>query len=297
MPALLAASLLWAFSFGLIKGELAGLSPAAVAAARLLVAAALFLPFAARSRLASRTRLEAAALGAVQFGLMYVLYVASFRWLAAWVVALLTVFTPLYVLLLARLPAGPARWRAAAAVVLAVGGAALVTARGGNGQAAWPGVLLLQASNLCFAAGQLRYASLRRRCAAPDAALLAWMYLGAAATALLALPVVALAAGGGPLAGWTPRALLVVLYLGALPTAAGFHLWNHGAARTQPAFLAAANNLKVPLAVLVSWLVFGERAPGAPALAGAALLVAALLAAGAPTVDRDVVAGPASPRA
>ncbi len=297
MPALLAASLLWAFSFGLIKGELAGLSPAAVAAARLLVAAILFLPFAVRTRVTSRTRLEAAALGAVQFGLMYVLYVASFRWLAAWVVALLTVFTPLYVLVLARLPAGRARWRAAAAALLAVGGAVLVNARGGDGGAAWPGVLLLQASNLCFAAGQLRYGSLRRRSGVADAALLAWMYAGAAAAALLALPAVALATGGGPLAGWTPRALLVVLYLGALPTAAGFHLWNHGAARTQPAFLAAANNLKVPLAVVVSWLVFGERAPGAAALAGAALLLAALWAAGAPAGSPDPVAGTARPPA
>jgi len=280
VPSLLAASLLWAFSFGLIKGELANLSPAAVAAARLLVAAVVFLPFALRGAAPARVRLAAMTLGAVQFGLMYVLYVASFRWLAAWQVALLTVFTPIYVMLLAKLPAGRGRWRAATAAVLAVVGAALVTGRAGTGQAAWPGVLLLQASNLCFAAGQLRYAALRGRSGAPDAELLAWMYAGAAAATALALPAFAVVTGAGPLAGWTPRAALVVLYLGALPTAVGFLLWNRGAARTRPALLAVANNLKVPLAVLVSWLVFGERAPGAAALAGAALLVAALWTAG-----------------
>ena len=37
---LLAASLLWAFSFGLIKGQLAGLDPVAVSCGRLLLAAA-----------------------------------------------------------------------------------------------------------------------------------------------------------------------------------------------------------------------------------------------------------------
>lgn len=293
MPSLLAASLLWAFSFGLIKGELSGLSPSAVAAARLVVAAAVFLPFALRTPVASRIRLEAVLLGTVQFGLMYVLYVASFRWLAAWQVALLTVFTPLYVMLLARLPAGRARWRATVAALLAIGGAVLVTGRAGPDRAAWQGVLLLQASNLCFAAGQLRYAALRGRSGVGDAALLAWMYLGAAAATVLALSVAGLATGAVPLAGWTPRALLVVLYLGVLPTAAGFHLWNRGAARTHPAFLAAANNLKVPLAVLVSWLVFGEQAPGGGALAGAAMLALSLWAAGNPampvgaaTVDR-----------
>jgi len=290
VPSLLAASLLWAFSFGLIKGELAGLSPAAVAAARLLVAAAVFLPFAFRGAVSGRLRLEAMSLGAVQFGLMYVLYVASFRWLAAWQVALLTVFTPIYVMLLARLPAGRARWRATAAAALAVVGAALVTGRGEGGQAAWPGVLLLQGSNLCFAGGQLRYAALKERSRAPDASLLAWMYAGAAAATLLALPAVSLATGAGPLTGWTPRAALVVLYLGALPTAAGFLLWNRGAARTPPALLAVANNLKVPLAMAVSWLVFGEQAPGPVALAGTGLLLAALWTAGnrspSPAADR-----------
>lgn len=282
MSSLLAASLLWAFSFGLIKGELSGLSPSTVAAGRLVVAAAVFLPFALRTPVTPRIRLESLLLGTLQFGLMYVLYVASFRWLAAWQVALLTVFTPLYVLLLARLPAGRLRWRAAAAALLAIAGAALVTGRAGPDKGPWQGVLLLQASNLCFAAGQLRYASLRGRSGVGDAALLAWMYAGAAAATLLALPLGALVTGTGPLAGWTPRAWLVVLYLGALPTAAGFHLWNRGAARTQPAFLAAANNLKVPLAVLVSWLVFGEQAPGGGALAGAAMLALSLWAAGHP---------------
>ena len=49
VAALLAASLLWAFSFGLIKGELAGLSPVAVAAGRLVDGGAR-LPAAGRPR-------------------------------------------------------------------------------------------------------------------------------------------------------------------------------------------------------------------------------------------------------
>lgn len=293
MPALLAASLLWAFSFGLIKGELVGLSPVAVAAGRMAVAAAVFAPFAVRATLGKGVRREAALLGAIQFGLMYVLYVAAFRWLEAWVVALLTVFTPLYVLLWARLPAGRARWRAAAAVVLAVAGAALVTARRGDGAVVWPGVVLLQGSNLCFAAGQVRYAALKRRSGARDTGLLSWMYIGAAAVTVAAVTVAALA-GASPLAGWSPRSLLVLLYLGSLPTAAGFYLWNRGAARTQPAFLAAANNLKVPLAVLVSWFVFGEDVAAGAAVAGTVLLIAALMVTGDPGAAPQA-APPSSP--
>ena len=282
MPALLAASLLWAFSFGLIKGELAGLSPLAVAAGRLAIAAVIFLPLTARGAALPRgARLAAASLGAVQFGLMYVLYIAAFGWLDAWVVALLTIFTPLYVMLLAQGLTARRRARGLIATALAVLGAALVTWKEAGGTVGWPGVLLLQGSNLCFAWGQLRFGALKQRTGAPDVPLLAWMYLGAAAVTAVALPV-SLLLGHEPLAGWTPRSLLVLLYLGALPTAAGFYLWNRGAARTQPAFLAAANNLKVPLAVVVSWLVFGEDAAGATALCGMALLVGALVVAGNP---------------
>jgi drug/metabolite transporter (DMT)-like permease len=286
VAALVAASLLWAFSFGLIKGELAGLSPVAVAAGRLVVAAFVFLPLAGRGVADPRARLAAALLGAVQFGLMYVLYVASFRWLAAWVVALLTIFTPLYVMLLAGGLKGGGRLRNLAAVLLAIGGAGLVTVQGARAEVGWPGILLLQGANLCFAAGQLRFGALKRRTGAPDAGLAAWMYAGAAAVTVAALPV-GMALGDDPFAGWSPRALLVLLYLGALPTAVGFYLWNRGAARTRPAFLAAANNLKVPLAVVVSWLVFGEAVAGGRALLGLVLLVGALLVAGNPAPRGD----------
>ena len=278
MPALLAASLLWAFSFGLIKGELSAVSPLAVAAGRLTLAACIFLPIAGRGVRGARLRWSAAGLGVIQFGLMYVLYIASFRWLAAWVVALFTILTPVYVVLMAE--AGRRRFGAGSlsAALLAVAGAALVTVRGVPADGSWVGILLLQGANICFAAGQLAYGPLKRRSGAADSALLAWMYAGAAAATVLAAAVSG-AVGTSPWAGWDRRSLLVLLYLGALPTALGFYLWNRGAARTAPGVLAAANNLKVPLAVLVSWLVFGEGAAEPRALAGMALLVAALVLA------------------
>lgn len=275
---LVAASLLWAFSFGLIKGQLAGLDPATVAAGRLLLAAVAFLPFLASRRRGRPGRgvvLRAIGLGAVQFGLMYVLYIASFGWLAGWQVALLTVFTPFYVLLLKdplRLP----KLRALLAVAIAVAGAVWVqydpSGSPASGKSAWPGVLLLQGANLCFAWGQLRFGGLVRRGGVGEAAILAWMYVGAFALAALAAAPHLPAA----LQGWSGRQGLVLLYLGLVPTALGFALWNRGAARAGTAFLAAANDLKIPLAVLVSWLVFGEQADSARVLPGLAAVVLAL---------------------
>jgi drug/metabolite transporter (DMT)-like permease len=151
----------------------------------------------------------------------------------------------------------------------------VVVARGLDQTADWRGVLLLQGANLCFAFGQLRYGRLRERAGVGEPALLGWMYLGAALFAVLAAGV-RTAQGVDLWAGWNPTALWVLLYLGLLPTALGFFLWNQGAARTAPGLLAAANNLKVPLAVLVAWTVFGEEAAYGRVLLGLALIVAGL---------------------
>ena len=101
MSFLLAASLLWAFSFGLIKGQLTGFDPVLVATGRLFLATLIFLPVILRTGLNRNLVRRSMALGAVQFGLMYMLYIASFAWLPAWMVALFTIFTPLYVVLIA----------------------------------------------------------------------------------------------------------------------------------------------------------------------------------------------------
>lgn len=259
MAFLLAASLLWAFSFGLIKGQLAGLDPVVVACVRLLLASIVFLPLVLRSRLPRELVQRALLLGVVQFGLMYVLYLASYAWLPAWKVALFTIFTPLYVVLLADVSARRFSWRHLVAAALAVAGAALVMQASPSG-ADWRGVLLLQGANLCFAFGQLRFAGLQRDAGGKDAALVGWMYLGAFAVTFLAV-LVRTPQEISAIAKWDSTALWAVLYLGLLPTGVGFYLWNMGAARTAAGLLAVANNLKVPLAVLVSWTVFGESAP------------------------------------
>lgn len=276
MAWLVAASLLFAFSFGLIKGQLDGVDPVAVSAGRLVLAAAAFAPVLGRVVLRRGAAVRAFLLGMLQFGLMYVLYISSFAYLPAWLVALGTIFTPVYVTLLADLVARRFRPRHLAAAAVAILGAGFIVARGLPAGADWRGVALVQGSNLCFALGQVAFGGLQRRAGGHEAALVAWMYQGAAALTLAAVGL----RGGDVLAGWDGPALLTVLYLGLVPTAAGFYFWNRGAARTGAGQLAAANNLKVPLAVLVSWWVFGEAADYARVLLGLAVVTGALFLAG-----------------
>ncbi len=257
MLALVLVSLLWAFSFGLTKGNLAGLDPAFVSAGRLGFALLVFLPFWRPARFSLRTHVLLAVIGAGQFGLMYLAYNAGYRTLSAYEVALLTLTTPLFVVafdsVLAR------RWQpwAWVAAFLALGGGLIVTLRGDAHPQAWQGVLWVQLANVCFAGGPLAYVRVRRDDPqGNDAQAFATLYLGAC---LLTFP---LAAEQTPaaLAALTWRQGLTLAYLGLLASGLGFFFWNYGARRVSAAQLAVMNNAKVPLSVAVSLFLFGERA-------------------------------------
>lgn len=282
MLALLAASLIWAFSFGLIKTQLAGYDPRAVAFVRLALAALVFAPWLPRLG-APRLRLRLAVLGVVQFGLMYVLYIASYAHLPAYAVALFTVFTPIYVVLLDDAWSRRFAPRHLLAALLAVAGGVLVVWRDLPAGEAWPGILLLQGANLCFAVGQLVYRRWRLTAGSDlgsDTGNLAWMYLGAM---VLAGAAAVVSGGLSDLATLDGDARLALLYLGLLPTGVAFYLWNRGAVTVGAGLLGAANNFKIPLAVVVAWTVFGESARLWPVIGGLVAVTAALFVA----TDRD----------
>ena len=284
MRNLVGASFLWAFSFGLIKGQMSGLDPVEVAAGRLLLAALAFSPFIFKSRQGMIRHSQVLLLGAFQFGLMYWLYIASYQYLPAWLVALFTVFTPLYVVLISDALARRWSWRNALAAMVAVLGALLVVARGLPQNASWWGIFLLQMANFCFAMGQVLYPRLKKEAGASDVVMMGWMYWGAA----LFTGLVVLVSGGAAFESWTPSATLTLLYLGLIPTALGFYLWNRGATMVAKGWLAVANNLKIPLAVVVAWIVFGEETDHWRASLGLLIVVASLFLAEKPKMKKRV---------
>ncbi|MCE9612952.1 MAG: EamA family transporter [Lentisphaerae bacterium] len=282
MLILLVASVVWAFSFGLIKHKLlaVGWDPFGVAFARLVLSALLFLPFLRPATLTRRLAGQLLLLGAIQYGVMYVSYMWSYTFLAAHEVALFTIFTPLYVTLFDDAVVRRFRPRLLLTALLAVIGTGVVLASGPSNPARLEGILLLQVSNLCFAFGQVAY---RRILGAQpalgpagtmktDASVFSLLFLGGALFAAVpALPV--LRAGLPPV---TMGQVATLLYLGLVPSGLCFFLWNAGARRTPTGTLAAMNNAKVPLGVLVSLMAFGESASLGHLVAGAALLAAAV---------------------
>jgi drug/metabolite transporter (DMT)-like permease len=281
---LLIVSFVWAFSFGLIKGRLSDLDPVAVAVVRLALAALVFLPFFRPRRLPLQTGLWFAGVGAVQFGAMYVFYLWAFRYLQAYEVALFTIFTPFYVALLDAAIERRFVLRYFVAAALAVAGAGVMLGARGLDADSAAGFLLVQGSNLCFAAGQIAYKRSRHRAAdTSDASLFGWLYLGAL------IATFALSAGATDWADFQPNSSqwLTLVYLGVLASGLCFFGWNLGALRVNAGTLAVFNNLKIPLAVACSLLFFGETA-NLPRLIGslALLVVAVFMAERSPRARR-----------
>jgi drug/metabolite transporter (DMT)-like permease len=257
MILLILASLLWAFSFGLQK-KLTSLDPTAVAVLRLVISSLVFSPLLRAARLGMRRVLVLALIGAVQFGGVYVFYLRAYVHLHAYEVAMFTITTPIFVALIDA--AYERRWRMiymlAALLSVAGAGVLLWTSIGDSG--IMTGFLLMQLSNVCFAAGQIAWRRERKRLppGSSDASVFAVTYAGGLA---LALGVSAFTTDWHRFSP-TGSQWLIIAYLGAIPSSFGFFLWNVGATRVNAGVLAAFNNAKVPLGVATSLIFFGETA-------------------------------------
>jgi len=205
---------------------------------------------------------------------MYITYIASFRFLKAYEVALFTIFTPLYVTLFNDL--FDRRFKALNLLTasLAVLGTGIISYGGVGTSDLLTGFLLVQISNLCFAFGQVAYqrwmgADLRLG----DLKVFGLLYLGGFAAAGLA---------AGALTPWrtlvvSSTQLWTLVYLGAVASGLCFFLWNYAARRVETGNLAIFNDLKVPLAVAVSLIFFGEKTDPLRLVLGGLIVIGALV--------------------
>lgn len=253
---LLTVTLIWAFSFGIIKKFLPGLDETAVAAVRMLLALIVFLPFLRVRKISRNAITSMAFIGAVQFGAMYVFYLHAFKFLEAYEVAFFTIFTPLYMILLDAALNKHTNRRHLVAALLSIVAAAIVSWKGLMSEGFMTGFLCVQFSNLCFAAGQIAYVRIRPKIEqVADAGLYGWMLLGASAITIIFSIFTTEWTQFCP----TSSQWLWLVYLGTLASGVGFFLWNRGALRVNTGTLAAFNNAKIPAAVLCSLLFFMTR--------------------------------------
>ena len=276
MVYLLVVSIVWAFSFGLIKNQLAGLDANFIAAARLLIALLVFLPFLKIKGLPKKQTGQLLLVGVLQYGVMYIAYNYAFQFLKAYEVALFTIFTPIYVTLINDAFRRRLHWVSLLATVATVIGTAIVR-RGGVIQSdILSGFLIVQISNLGFAWGQVYYREVMNKVPQgkfDNLRVFVLLYLGGFLTAAIS---------AGIFTPWqsfqiSGQQIIVLVYLGAIASGLSFFLWNVGARKVNAGSLAIFNDLKIPLAIIVSIIFFNEQANWLNLIVGGGIAVLALL--------------------
>ena len=248
-------SSIWAFSFGLIGSALSGVDSFFVATIRLGCATLLFLPFLQAKEIVRVDRLRLVIIGAIQFGVMYACYMRAFQYLPSHLVAIFSILTPVYVVILHDLRQRTFSARYLVAALLSVLGAGAIKAKTIPAGDFWIGFGLMQAAGIAFAYGQVAYRDWKQsNPQTNDRSVFALLAMGGTACAGIA---------GALLSDWStlevkPDQWKSILYLGFVASGLGFFLWNKGASKSNPGTLAAFNNAVVPLAVLCSLFVFGE---------------------------------------
>ena len=269
------ASFIWAFSFGLIKGKLTDLDPNLVSFLRIIISFLIFLPFLKLKKVKDKKLfIHLIMIGAVQFGLMYVAYIYAFQFLKAYEVALFTILTPLYVTVLNDFMNKRFDYVALLSAIVAIIGAGVIVYSKLGHMELVTGILLVQLSNICFASGQIYYKKvMSKQTSVLSADIFAVMYFGA----LLITGFFALSSVTWSTVSISNSQIMAILYLGAIASGLGFYFWNMGAIRSKIPTLAVMNNAKIPIAVLCSIFIFGEKADWMRLLLGGGLMVASVM--------------------
>lgn len=256
MPYLIVVTVLWAFSFSLIGQYLAAQVDSDFAVlVRVLIAAAVFVPFTLWRGLPRRLLAGFWLAGALQFGVTYLCLYRSFAVLTVPEVLLFTVLTPIYVALLDDTLARRFNPWSLVAVAVAVGGGIIIRFRPLGGEYL-VGFLLLQLANATFAAGQVlcRRLLIAYPTDIPLYRFFGHFFLGAL---VLALPSYLLFGDSGRL----PQTTIqwgVLAWMGLFATALGMFWWVKGSTQVDAGALAIMNELHVPAGLIVNVLIWNR---------------------------------------
>lgn len=268
---------LWAASFSLIGEFLAGRVDGYIAVfIRMLLALLVLLPFFRPRQFSRRQQLQLAAIGALQIGVMYLFLYHAFLYLSVAEVLLFTIFTPLYVTVVAELLNGRRRlpWRWWLAAVLAVAGAAVIRYDQLSEQF-WFGFLLIQAANLCFAAGQVFYKRLPLGNERQQLHIFALFFAGASVVSAVAM----LAFADFNKMPTSNLHWLILLWLGVGASGLGYLLWNLASKRVNTAQLASMNNMLIPAGLLINFSFWGQQVDWWRLLIGSTILLLSIAVA------------------
>ena len=248
-------SILWSFSFGIIKFGLTGVDSIFISFFRSLIAFIFFSSLTLYNIKKFSFDTKLIIIGAIQFGLMYVFYIQSYQYLPAYLIATFTITTPIFVVLFSQaLMKESFSKNGILSVILVLIGSLMMRFNLENPFDYWFGFILIQCANMFFASGQIMFKKWHTENSDKDIVHnFSQMFFGATIVTSLfyfqTMDVKNIL---------STTNLLSLIFLGICSTGIGFLLWNIGATKVSNTRLAIMNNVVIPLAVLNSFFIFGE---------------------------------------
>ncbi len=248
-------SILWSFSFGIIKFGLTGVDSIFISFFRSLIAFIFFSSLTLYNIKKFSYDTKLIIIGAIQFGLMYVFYIQSYQYLPAYLIATFTITTPIFVGLFSQaLMKESFSKNGILSIILVLIGSFMMRFNLANPLDYWLGFILIQCANMFFASGQIMFKKWYTENSDKDIVHnFSQMFFGATIVTSLfyfqTLDVQNIL---------STTNLLSLIFLGLCSTGIGFLLWNIGASKISNTRLAVMNNVVIPLAVLNSFFIFGE---------------------------------------
>jgi carboxylate/amino acid/amine transporter len=251
---LIIVTILWAFSFSLIGEYLMGLDKYFLVFIRIVLAAALFIPFTRFRDIPRTLQFKLLLIGSVQLGVMYLLLYHSYNFLSVPEILLFTIFTPFYVTLIYDILAKQFRFLYIISAAIAVLGAFIIRYDNVNNEFL-TGFLLVQAANICFAAGQSAYKYMaEKEHRFKQEEIFGYFYFGA----LIVTSFAFLMFGDFGKINPSPLEWFILLWLGLAASGVGYFLWNKGATMVDAGILGIMNNALIPAGLIVNIIIWGK---------------------------------------
>ena len=252
---LILVSILWSFSFGIIKYGLPGIDSTLISLMRNLIALLFFASLTLYNFKKFSFDIRLVLIGAIQFGLMYILYIQSYQYLPAYLIATFTITTPIFIGIFSQLLEDKSfSLNGIFSIILVVIGSLMMRFNIVNPIDYWLGFFLIQCANVCFAIGQIMFKRWHSKNTSVDIIYnFSQMFFGAVLiTSIFSI------INSTNLAMLNASNLYALLFLGLFSTGFGFLAWNLGAIQVSNERLAVMNNAVIPIAIFNSYLVFGE---------------------------------------
>jgi drug/metabolite transporter (DMT)-like permease len=272
---------MWASAFVVIRHVAEDISPGALGAGRLLVAALVVLPLVLRRGWVRPTPREWVLLavgGVGWFGIYNLALNAGERHVDAGTAAMIIQIGPVIVALLA-VPLFGERMHAWLLGGMLVGFAGVaVIARGSttDADASLAGVVLVLVAAAMYAVGVLTQKVLLRRIPSVQVVLVSFL-MGAATCLPFASDLPRIVGDGGAELWW-------IVYLGVLPTAVAFTTWAYALTHTDAGKLSLTTFLVPGIATVIAWLLIDEVPPSLTFVGGALAIVGVLMTRRRPVV-------------